>query len=533
MKREVLRLFRSRGTLLQPEALNYLMGLPDPLGASNDLLKGMTQSPLFLTIEDVRQYPAGKLASDGGTSILEKRIIEHPKEHIMVNTKPEKKDSDVHDDLRAPGISPAWHPPARDYSPQVKVRKDITGNSDCCGEINDFTMYFCDRFNQMKKLLRARRELGAAVKLERAKRALEKFATICIITDIRTTKNGHRILEVEDETDNASVLVKKDGKSAHMHLVKDEVIGILGSPSKQSSGTFHSNKFKNDDGPLLYADEIIVPDVPRGREPHKATEPVCAAFASDIHVGSKTFLEKEFNRFLKWLNGKIDSDRALAGRIKYLVIPGDVVDGIGVFPGQLEELQITDIFAQYDAFAKFMQKVPEHIQVILMPGNHDVVRPAEPQPTFPSEIAKMFDSRFMLLGNPAAFSLHGVDVLAYHGRAFDDLIMAIQGLTYNTPIEAMKELLKMRHLVPIYGEKTPIAPEHSDMLVIDPVPDIFVTGHVHDIGVDYYNGVTMINASAWQSQTSYQKMLNFNPTPAMVPIVDLSTLQVEKVLNFS
>jgi len=41
--------------------------------------------------------------------------------------------------------------------------------------------------------------------------------------------------------------------------------------------------------------------------------------------------------------------------------------------------------------------------------------------------------------------------------------------------------------------------------------------------VDEYKGVKLVNASAWQTQTSYQRMRNINPISAMVPIVDLQT----------
>jgi DNA polymerase II small subunit len=46
---------------------------------------------------------------------------------------------------------------------------------------------------------------------------------------------------------------------------------------------------------------------------------------------------------------------------------------------------------------------------------------------------------------------------------------------------------------------------------------------VHTSSIDNYRGVTLINASSWQSQTSYQKMLNFVPDSAKLPIVDLKT----------
>jgi len=88
-----------------------------------------------------------------------------------------------------------------------------------------------------------------------------------------------------------------------------------------------------------------------------------------------------------------------------------------------------------------------------------------------------------------------------------------------------------RHLAPIYGEKTPIAPEHQDYLVIDKIPDIFVTGHIHKTAVEIYRDITLLNASAWQAQTSYQKMRNFNPDPGKGIAMDLQSGAV-KILNF-
>jgi DNA polymerase II small subunit len=99
-------------------------------------------------------------------------------------------------------------------------------------------------------------------------------------------------------------------------------------------------------------------------------------------------------------------------------------------------------------------------------------------------------------------------------------------MTYDNPLEIMKEMLKRRHLAPIYGGKTPIAPEKKDYLVIDPVPDVFVTGHVHGAGVSEYRGVRLINASTWQAQTSFQRMHNFHPNPAKLPLLHLGTGKV-------
>jgi len=194
-----------------------------------------------------------------------------------------------------------------------------------------------------------------------------------------------------------------------------------------------------------------------------------------------------------------------------------------VYPRQEEELTIDDVYAQYEELARLLSPLPDHVQVVVLPGNHDAVRPAEPQPALPMNVQKLFDSNTKFVGNPCALKLHGVRILAYHGRSFDDFVYSLPGMSYARPIEAMREMLRRRHLAPVYGGKTPIAPEAEDYLVIDEVPDIFVAGHVHAVGMEDYHGVKMINASAWQSQTAYKKMHNIDPTQSPVPILNLGS----------
>jgi DNA polymerase II small subunit len=114
----------------------------------------------------------------------------------------------------------------------------------------------------------------------------------------------------------------------------------------------------------------------------------------------------------------------------------------------------------------------------------------------------------------------------------DDFVMQIPQMTYNQPIEIMKEMLSRRHLAPVYGNKTPIAFEHQDYLMIDKIPDIFVTGHIHKTALENYRDITLINASAWQAQTKYQKMMNFNPDPGKIIMADLQSRKVN-ILNFA
>jgi len=154
----------------------------------------------------------------------------------------------------------------------------------------------------------------------------------------------------------------------------------------------------------------------------------------------------------------------------------------------------------------------------------DAVRPAEPQPTFEKEIQQLFSANDVtFISNPSTFSIHSVEVLSYHGLSLLDYATNIQQLKFNEPIEIMKIMLQKHHLAPVYGGYTPLAPEHNDYMIIKKIPDIFVTGHVHLATLGEYRGVTLINASSWQAQTEYQRMLNFIPNPAKLPIADLQT----------
>ncbi len=489
MRERLLALVSKRGTLLEPAAVDYLLTQEDPVGPLDRFLASCAEVPFVVTLQDiVRAAEIGRNAAVRTAAVPlavapESRSAPPP-------TAAFRRDGDV----------------ARDHAPDVSILRDITGQSTCEGTLEDFTRYFRNRFETLSRMLRNRRELGGAQDISRARRSTREVRFIGMVSDIRPTKNGHRILELEDATDRISVLVPSTSPQAGETFVTDEVVGIVGKVNERG---------------LVIAESVVRPDIPVSKPFHGIADHIRVAFISDVHVGSTTFLDDKWSRLTRWMS----SDDDIARSLRYLVVSGDVVDGIGVYPRQDEELAIDDIYGQYEALAKMMAGLPDHVTVVMIPGNHDAVRPAEPQPALPQPIRKLFDSNLIFAGNPSLLSLHGIKVLAYHGRSMDDFVSTIPGMNYHRPLDAMREMLKMRHLAPIYGGKTPIAPEAEDHLIIDPVPDIFATGHVHSVGADTYRGVVMVNSSTWQAQTPYQKMRNIEPLPARVPIVDLATGQ--------
>ncbi|MDQ1254810.1 MAG: polymerase small subunit [Euryarchaeota archaeon] len=409
----------------------------------------------------------------------------------------------------------------------VTVVTDISGHSTCIGEYMQFVQYFRDRYSRLSEIIRSRVNARPMESLKRRNfrygrdRSPEEISIIGMVSDTSSTTNGHRILTLEDPTGSFSVLIRNADKELFelaSKILLDEVIGVTGSVTN--------------DGNLMIASKIVQPDVPNNVTRKTGTYGK-VVLISDVHVGSSQFLEDSWLDFLDFLKGKSDSEamRELAASIRYLVVAGDLVDGIGIYPDQELELDILDVYDQYKKAAEYFREIPEHIRVIISPGNHDAVRQAEPQPALPERIQADFPQNVIFVGNPAFIELDGVRILIYHGRSIDDLVASVPGVTYQEPAGAVLEMVKRRHLAPTYGSRVSISPEKKDYFVIDPLPDIIHTGHVHTMGIQRYKNILLVNSGTWQGQTEFQKRVNLTPVPARIPIVDLADCTY-KILTF-
>ena len=454
---------------------------------------------------------------------LEKKLQVHPD---VVRYLTEQGDSALIDELVAslPGetlvVSPGHIPGlalSRDGArflpdPACEVIKGKSGSVGNVESVQDYIHYFRDRHSRLGEMIRGRLAvIPIEALLKNSRFHQEAVGILGMISEVKTTTKGHRMLDLEDSTGHVPVLFNKDrpGFSDAETLLPDEVIGVRGTLSN--------------DGRLFFADQLFRPDIPISHAPFLSERPGKAVLISDIHAGSTTFLAEAWHRFGDWLSG---SD------VSYMLIAGDIVDGIGVYPGQEHELTVPNIYEQYDMVGKLLGELPSHIRIIISPGNHDVVRGAEPQPAIPEQFRGSFPKNCTFVENPALVSLQGVQVLMYHGRSIDDMISLIPGASYQNPGPMMDGMLQRRHLASVYGKRTPIAADKQDRLLIDTVPEVLHTGHIHVTGITQYRGVLGINAGAWQSQTAFQKQMNLNPTPAQAVVLDLQTL-VPEVLDFS
>ncbi len=394
--------------------------------------------------------------------------------------------------------------------PPAVIAGDITGASTGTGEYDDFVRVFRDRYERLSKLLRGRVNHRPTTAVS-AMPGGEDAAVIGMVSDVRSTASGHWLVELEDTNGVFPCLVMKDKPIADLvgELLLDEVVAVEGALSG--------------DGNILFVDSLYFPDVPRTHRPNTADRHVQAALISDVHVGSQEFMGEAWSRFADWLH------TAEADPVEYLLIAGDMVEGVGVYPNQDEELDVVDIYEQYERFSEYLKEVPGDMEIVMIPGNHDAVRLAEPQPGFDEELRSIMSAHdARITGNPSTVTIEGVSVLMYHGVSLDEVIAELpeEKASYDEPHLAMYQLLKKRHVAPQYGGHTRLAPEEKDYLVIDDVPDIFHTGHVHKLGYGKYHNVLAINSGCWQSQTDFQKSVNINPDCAYAPIVDLDTLNL-------
>jgi DNA polymerase II small subunit len=383
------------------------------------------------------------------------------------------------------------------------------------GTFEEFQRYFSSRYEKLSGLLRER--LRGVISLRDAMRLREsQEANIIVMLIEKKESEKAWILRVDDPSGEHRIIAPKDGVSGDSpeQLLPDMVIGARVVKS----------------GEALIARELILPDLAAERLEKTAHEAfIC--MISDIHVGSKHFREDLFENFLDWINREDDPE---ARNVKLLIIAGDVVDGAGVYPNQHKELEIFSVEEQFKKLAGLLSEIPEHMKIIIGPGNHDPVQRALPQPPLPEKYRAILEKSgrsLIFVGNPAWIRISGRIFLIYHGQGLDDVIQQAPGFSHSSLERDLGEVLKLvlrcRHLCPIYGETTPIIPTPEDMLVIDRIPHVFHTGHVHVAYAGSYRGVRIINSGTWQEQTSYQRSVGLEPTVGAMALISLGDLSIK------
>lgn len=439
------------------------------------------------------------------TSELLEEFLSFPKKKEVVKSPSPKEETVIINKTN-------YKPVAKDYSPKIKILEetDVSEKSTCKGKVEDFVSLFKDRFSRISSILHTHPINNVLSNYTGVKKG-DKARFIGLVRSKIVTKNGHVIIEAEDLEGVLKIFISKNNKDLldkARNIINDEVLAFDGN-------------YKD---PFFYLDDFLWPDVPINNVKKTIDEDLSIAFLSDIHIGSKLFMRKNFENFIDWVkgNGSNEREREIASKVKYLLIAGDLVDGIGIYPGQEKELEIQDVYKQYDVLMEYLGQVPEYINIVMIPGNHDAVRRADPQPKIDKTLIKKDYSNVLLGSSPSMFKVEDFNVLMYHGNSMDSMIANIPKLSYHKPEDVLVEYMRRRHLGPIFGANH-LIPEEKDYLVVDKIPNIVHVGHVHKNGYADYHNVSLINSGTWQAQTDYQRMQGHIPTPCLLPIFNMKS----------
>jgi DNA polymerase II small subunit len=417
---------------------------------------------------------------------------------------------------------------------EVKILRDIKGNSGKV-EAGDFVSYFRARFEAIRDIL-IKKDLTNLSSIRRIGLDNGVFCVVGMVFSKRITKNKNLLIEIEDLTGRTIVLVNRDNKELFdraQGLLLDDVVGFKVSGSSK----------------MLFANDFIYPDAGLERE-------VCGdkdefvAFSGDFHVGSSKFLEGNLTKFVDWLNGDVGDlrQKSLARKVKYLVLSGDNIDGVGVYPGQEKSLKIKGCRGQYEKLAEILGRIRKDIEIVMCPGQHDAVWVGEPQPAISEKwggsLNKMENLR--MVSNPSMVEVGGLKILVYYGGSLNKFIDEIGGFRakygHRVPTRVVEEILKRRHLAPVYGGMDIIPNKVGDDLVLGDLPDVFVVGGQHRAMVNSYNNILIVSSSCWQSRTDFEALgghdsgepdkVGSGPDHCKVPILNLKSREI-KILDFS
>lgn len=420
-------------------------------------------------------------------------------------------------------------------------RYNITSNFNYTKEpskigVKNFMLYFNQRLEYFTNLLSNRISLDNVIRIQRLKELQDtntQVSIIGLVSDFQVTKNGHHIITIEDKSGAVKCFVNKDNTELIEKikvLCLDEGIGIVGKVGKD----------------IIWSDDIIIPSPPLAVELKKIEdEESYVVCISDLHIGAHVFQDEAFSKCIDFLNANTNNEslNEIASKIKYVMIPGDLIEGIGIYPGQGKDARILSTEKQYHEVAMWLNQIPKSIAIIMIPGNHDTNRLSEPQPPIPYEKAYAVYNleNALIFSNPSIVTIFnqdtsgGLECYSYHGGSYFYYAQEIQYLREKggakAPEEVVKFLLEKRHIAPSHGSTLYIPDTQEDPLIIKKMPDLFFTGHTHKLSLANYKGCTIVSGGCWVEMSDYQEKMGMFPDVGKCVLINAKTRK-PKIINF-
>ena len=211
--------------------------------------------------------------------------------------------------------------------------------------IDGYNEFFSNRFKKLKKIISNRPEakLLKTISSVITTKSKEDVYLCGLLNERRAERNITKLI-LDDPTGSIETIIfDKDLQKKAGGLLIDQF--VMAKINFGRNGSF-------------IVKDIILPDIPE-HAPNRSESEAYAVFLSDLHIGSMYFMEKELNDFISWLS----SPDPIARKVRFILICGDVVDGVGIYPQQDKELVLIDIEEQLKKTVEILEKIPKHIKV--------------------------------------------------------------------------------------------------------------------------------------------------------------------------
>lgn len=473
-KADLLRIIVEKNFNINPEALRYLLGKKITEEELEVNLEQLSRNKLVINLEDVKKFNIQQLK------------IKPIKDNI-VDVLPETEDKILGEKFK--GLKPVRNPP------EITILLDIPEKALEKPDITSFRNLFINRYQQLIKILKSNiDETPAIISQNLSKDEVpegREGIIIGMVQDTRVLHTNRFVIQLEDLATgiNTRCVMVEDSKSfpSFRKIIRDTVVGIRGVlPKNYIEGPINA----------WWGKDIIRPGVVKTSPKTSNSSSGNILILGDIHFGSKHFSRSIFTNLLKFLNLETSKKDLIqiSENISTIIIAGDLVEGIGHFQDQKNDLITKSLQSQYEGLAKLLEDIPKEIKIIIIPGERDATQTALPQPSIDKKIGQPLISlpNVQSYGNPVQLQINGRICLLFHGNGLDFVFERQFNLKKEDYFTGLENLLEYRHLYPEYGSFYPLAPFETDYLVIDRIPDIMVTGHFHQVGYKEYKGIKLV-----------------------------------------
>ena len=181
----------------------------------------------------------------------------------------------------------------------------------------DFVYYLRSRFHDIRNIIKERKDLNNLVSIDKLSEKRQSVSVVGIVFNKMISKNKNIMLDIEDLTGRIRILINKEKKDLYdkgKNILPDDIICVRGFGDRE----------------IIFSNDVIYPDSYLN-EKTKLEREESVAFISDIHVGSNNFLEDNFLKFIKWLNGETGDKAQIkeALKVKMAVFALNVMIGEG------------------------------------------------------------------------------------------------------------------------------------------------------------------------------------------------------------